>query len=195
MAAALAFAAGCGGGERQDADVPEATYTVAEPAVTYVREQDLAEDSEVSIAVTNKGDETIPNLAVTIEADRDGTQAEAFGTLTNQPQVASRSRPVWIVDDSTGVTSYANTWAVGAVAPNQTRTFRWRITSTRAGRWSVHWRLAGALGNKARVVLDDGDTARGTFVMDVTRKPGQARVDQNGDVVRVSGRDFDENTR
>jgi hypothetical protein len=195
VAVALAFTAGCGGGERQDADVPDATYTVAEPAVTYVREQDLAEDSEVTIAVTNKSDETIPNLAVTVEADRDGTQAEAFGTLTDQPQVASRSRPVWVVDDSNGVTSYANTWAIGAVAPNQTGTFRWKLTSTRAGRWKVHWRLAGALGNGAKVVLDDGETARGSFVVDVSGKPGQARVDENGDVVRVSGRDFDENTR
>jgi hypothetical protein len=194
-AAALAFA-GCGGGdERQDADVPEATYTVSEPVVDFPRRQDLAEDAIVTIAVRNTGDREIPNLAATIEAGRDGTTAAAFGTLSTQKGLASRSRPVWIVDEGYGATAFANTWAIGPVAPGETGTFRWRISSTRAGRWDVAWRLAGGLGNRARVELADGEPARGSVVVDVSSLPGQARVDANGDVVRVSGRDFDENTR
>lgn len=194
-AAALAFAGCGGGGERQDADVPEATYTVAVPVVEFPRRQDLAEDSVVTIAVRNTGEEEIPNLTATIEAGRDGTQAAAFGTLNTQKGLASRSRPVWIVDEGFGATAFANTWAIGPVAPGETRTFRWRISSTRAGRWNVAWRLAGGLGNKARVELEDGEPARGSVDVDVSGLPGQARVDENGDVVRVSGRDFDESTR
>ena len=193
-AAALALAAGCGGGERQDADVRAATYTVERPVVTFPHEQDLAQESVMSIAVTNAGEEQIPNLAVTVEAAREGTRAAAFGTLTEQPGVASRSRPVWIVDEGPGDTAFANTWAIGPVAPGATRTFRWRVSSIRAGRWRVGWRLAGALGNQARVVVKGGRPAAGAVTIDVSSKPGQARVDRNGDVVRVSGRDFDERT-
>ena len=194
--AAVALAiAGCGDDARQDADVPEATYTVSEPVVDFPRRQDLAEDAVVTIAVRNTGDREIPNLAATIEAGRDGTQAAAFGTLSTQKGLATRSRPVWIVDEGYGATAFANTWAIGPVAPGETGTFRWRISSTRAGRWDVRWRLAGGLGNRARVALADGEPARGSIVVDVSGLPGQARVDENGDVVRVSGRDFDESTR
>lgn len=193
-AVALAFAAGCGG-EQQDADVPSATYTVATPVVSFPTEQDLAEHSEMRIAVKNTGETTIPNLAVTVEAGRDGTQAAAFGTLSDQPGLASRSRPVWIVDESTGDTAFANTWALGPVPAGETRTFSWRVSSVKAGRWQVRYRLAGGLGNRAKVVLEDGEPASGERTVDISRKPGQARVDANGDVVRVSGRDFDENSR
>ncbi|MBB4662683.1 hypothetical protein [Conexibacter arvalis] len=194
-AVALAFAAGCGGGERQDAGVTAATYTVAEPVVTFPAKQELAEESELRIAVRNVGRDEIPNLAVTIEADREGTRAAAFGALSEQPGIKSRSRPVWILEDTTGMTAFANTWALGPVAPGATQTFSWRLSAIRAGRWSVDWRLAGALGNKARVVQADGRAASGSLTVDISRKPGQARVDENGDVVRVSGRDFDESSR
>ena len=114
--AALVLAAGCGGGERQDADVRAATYTVEQPRISFPKEQELADETVMSVAVTNAGDEQIPNLAITVEADREGTQAAAFGTLSDQPRLASRSRPVWIVDESPGATAYANTWALGPVA-------------------------------------------------------------------------------
>lgn len=195
-AAALLAFAGCGGDDqRQDADVPDATYTVSEPVVSFPRRQDLAEDSVMTISVKNLGDEEIPNLAATLEAGRDGTRAAAFGALSTQKGLATRSRPVWIVDEAYGTTAFANTWAIGPVAPGETATFRWRVSSTRAGRWSVAWRLAGALGNTAKVELEDGAPARGSIDVDVSGLPGQARVDENGDVVRVSGRDFDESTR
>ncbi len=194
-AAALAFVAGCGGGERQDADVKAATYTVDEPAISFPRQQDLAEESVMTMRVRNAGEETIPNLAVTVEAAGEGTESAAFGTLTDQPGQASRSRPVWIVDEATDDTAYANTWALGPVPAGRTAEFRWHLTSVKAGRWRISWRLAGGLGNKAKVELDDGEPARGELTVDVSRKPGQARVDENGDVVRVSGRDFDENSR
>lgn len=193
-AVALAFAAGCGG-EQQDADIPSATYTVARPVVSFPSEQDLAEHSEMRIAVKNTGDATIPNLAVTIEAGRDGTRAAAFGTLSDQPGLASRSRPVWIVDETTGDTAFANTWAIGPVAAGETKAFFWKVSSVKPGRWQITYRLAGGLGNRAKVVLDDGEPASGTLDVDISRKPGQARIDANGDVVRVSGRDFDENSR
>ena len=193
--AALVLAAGCGGGERQDADVRAATYTVEQPRISFPKEQELADETVMSVAVTNAGDEQIPNLAITVEADREGTQAAAFGTLSDQPRLASRSRPVWIVDESPGATAYANTWALGPVEPGATRTFRWRVSSIRAGRWRVGYRLAGALGNPARGVFEDGAPAAGAVTIDVSSKPGQARIDANGDVVRVPGRDFDEQTR
>lgn len=194
-AVALAFVAGCGGGEQQDAGITSATYTVAEPAIDFPAKQDLAEESVLTMRVKNTGDETIPNLAVTVEAAGEGTESAAFGTLTDQPNQASRSRPVWIVDEAKGDTSFANTWATGPLAAGRTAEFRWELAAVKSGRWTIRYHLAGALGNKAKVVFDDGEPAAGERVVDISRKPGQARVDANGDVVRVSGRDFDENSR
>jgi hypothetical protein len=122
MAAVLVGAAAvgvsaCGGGERQDADEPEGEFPVEIAAAEFPAKQRLAQASEFTLTVRNTGDETIPDLAVTVFTAADaGTEAGAgdeggtgtdddlpvaqgaFSVLSQQAGLAIPSRPVWILE-------------------------------------------------------------------------------------------------
>jgi hypothetical protein len=185
----LAFAGCGGGGEPQDAGEQDETFVVDVTDAAFPARQSLAEETALTITVVNNDDRTIPNLAATIEADGEGTEVEAFGTLNDEPGLASRSRPVWVVDEGprSGDTAYANTWAIGPLAPGRTATFRWRVAAVVPGRHRVSYRLAGSLSGKAKVELEDGDAAADVFTVDISRKPRQAKIDEDGRIVRVPG--------
>ncbi|WP_148260936.1 COG1361 family protein [Conexibacter woesei] len=189
LAAAALVVAGCGG-ERQDANEKDATYRVSVVGAEFPARQQLAEETEMRIVVKNVDDRTIPNLAATIEAAGEGTETVAFGMLTDQPGVSSRSRPVWVVDDGplSGDTAYANTWALGPLEPGDEQTFSWRVAAVVPGRYDVTYRLAGGLGGEAKVEQADGKPAAGRFTVDISRKPRQARIAADGTIVREPAR-------
>ena len=58
--------AACGGGERQDEDEPEGEYPVEITAAEFPAKQSLAQTSNLLLSVQNTGEETVPNLAITI---------------------------------------------------------------------------------------------------------------------------------
>ena len=95
---------------------------------------------------------------------------------------------MWIVDDGPrgGNTAYTNTWALGRMAPGQTKTFVWRVTPVEAGTHTVKYRVAAGLDGKAKATPRRRRRApRGTFTVDVSKEPAQSRVDpETGDVVR-----------
>src|SRR6185436_14666675 len=62
---------GCGGGERQDADEPEGDFPVAIANAEFPAKQRLAQTSDLTLTVRNDGDETIPDLAITINTRRE----------------------------------------------------------------------------------------------------------------------------
>ena len=66
-AAALAVA-GCGGGQRQDADEPSGTFQVDVVRASFPVKQHLAQPERFVIAVRNTGDKTVPNVAVTVSS-------------------------------------------------------------------------------------------------------------------------------
>ncbi len=81
VAALLAFGIGCGGGQRQDAGEPEGEFPVEVTGAEFAPKQKLAETSDLVLEVTNAGDETIPDLAVTLftvaaEVDLDAAAAD-----------------------------------------------------------------------------------------------------------------------
>jgi hypothetical protein len=63
---ALPGCLGCGGGERQDVDEPEGDFPVAIVNAEFPNKQRLAQASDLELSVRNTGDETIPDLAITI---------------------------------------------------------------------------------------------------------------------------------
>lgn len=74
--------AACGGGERQDADEPEADFPVEITSAEFPAKQTLGAHENLTMSVQNTGDETIPNLALTIftvaeEEDNSIADAEA----------------------------------------------------------------------------------------------------------------------
>ncbi|HEV3054830.1 MAG TPA: hypothetical protein VGX45_09270 [Solirubrobacteraceae bacterium] len=216
LAAGLAVTAGlaaCGSGARQDANEPNRTYQV-QVSSSFPVSQRLAQSSTLVITVRNMDpSHTIPDVAVTIcnvtcgyskqdLASGYGTSVEAFAQKINYPtgQLASDSRPVWIVDQAPNppsgcqyscqqggpggaVTAYANTWALGALKPNQTATFDWKVTAVKAGTHVVAWQVAAGLNGKAKARTSTGAIPQGKFDVKVAQAPAQAYVNNNGQVV------------
>ncbi len=98
--------------------------------------QSIARQTRLVLPVRNTGTHTVPNVAVTIDS---------FDYTSNYPQLAADKRPVWVIERGPGAvasppveseevsppgggqTAYVNTWALGALAPGETRTFVWRV--------------------------------------------------------------------
>ena len=176
--AAIAFA-GCGGGTRQDANEPSGTFHVDVVNASFPTKQRLAEPERLVITVRNAGDKDVPNIAVTVNS---------FATRSEQAGVADPSRAVWIVDDGLrgGDTAYVSTWALGRLAPGQTRRFVWRVTAVQPGTHTVKWQVAAGLNGKAKAMLDDNQAPAGTFTVDISSKPSQSHVDPaTGKVIRT----------
>lgn len=187
-AVALAVAAGCGGGDdRQDAGDRRATYRVAVERPSFPAVQALARETQLRITVRNVDDRTIPNVAATIEMGDDGTATAAFGRRSDEPDLSSRSRPVWIVDEGplSGTTAYANTWALGPLPPGEARTFVWRVTPVEPGRYRLRYRLAGSLAGGARLETEQGEPPRGELAVRIVERPVRHRVTDDGRIVRV----------
>jgi hypothetical protein len=94
--------AACGGNARQDASEPTGKFSVEVTTASFPLSQSLSQHAHLVITVHNADSRTIPNVAVTITDGDLGTQSQAFGELIDMPGLASRSRPVWIVDHALG---------------------------------------------------------------------------------------------
>jgi hypothetical protein len=175
--AALAVA-GCGGGQRQDASEPSGTFRVDIVKASFPTKQHLAKSERFVIAVRNSGRKAVPNVAVTVSS---------FASRSQQAGLADPSRAVWVIDASPrgGDTAYTNTWALGRLAPGQTRRFVWRVTAVQAGTHTVKWQVAAGLNGKAKATLSSNRAPAGSVTVDISAKPAQARVDPaTGKVVR-----------
>lgn len=192
--AALALAA-CGGGEeRQDEDEPEADFRVDVTTAKFPNRQRLAETTDLKLGVENTGEETIPDLAVTIFLDEgaDGS----FSTRLDQPGLANPNRPVWVLENkfprvagepapkgsSPGTAAQTNTFAFGSLEPGDTREMVWKVTAVRGGTYTVNYEIAAGLTGKARAVTADGSQPTGKFLVTISTKPPQARVNDQGEV-------------
>jgi hypothetical protein len=173
----LAFA-GCGGGERRDADAPEGTYTVAVERTSFPRKQHLAQRSALVIAVRNDGDKAIPNLVVTVRGFTD-----RLGGARN----ADPTRDLWIIDrgPAGAATAFDDTWAAGRLEPDRTATLRWDLTPVVPGAHKLTYEIAPALTGPARAKLAGGGEPQRSLTVRVSGKPAPARVDpRTGGVLR-----------
>ena len=173
-----AGAAGCGGGERQDADEPSGTYKVEVIGATFPSRQAVAEQSEMSVSVRNADTRAVPNLAVTVNAFARSVQGTAL---------ADQERPVWILDhDPTNARSaYTNTWAMGALQPGEERTLTWRVTAIEPGVHTLRYVVGAGLNGKAKAQTPAGGVPEGSFTVQIADKPPKSRVDpETGKVIR-----------
>jgi hypothetical protein len=177
-AAALAVASGCGGGEKQDAKEPDATFDVKVVSASFPAQQSLSKHTVMKIRVRNDGNETVPNVAVTV--GRQGK--DTFTYESQQPGLADPQRPIWIIDAGPygGTTAYVDTWALGTLKPHQTKTFSWGLTPIRPGNYKIDYLVAAGLNGKAKVRKAD---ASGSFRVNVTGRPAAACVTDSGEVV------------
>ena len=201
---ALALSA-CGGGGDQAASEPSGNYTVTVSTAKFPASQKLAQHTHLVISVHNAGHKTIPDVAVTIcnvtcaypAPKGQGSSSQAFGAGIDQSYLANPSRPLWVIDrgpgvcgyscqnggQGAGVTAYANTWALGRLAPGKTARFDWAVTAVKAGKHVVAWQVAAGLNGKAKAVLSNGSAPKGTFAVNVGRAPAQSYVNNNGQIV------------
>lgn len=180
-ATTLAFA-GCGGGERQDANEPSGTFALEVVDASFPEDQQLAAATEMKITVRNADSKAVPIVAVTVDS---------FSKDSEQSGLADPSRPVWVIDQPPvgGETAYTNTWALGRLEAGQTRTFSWKVTPVQSGTHSVKYKVAAGLDGKAKTARD----LAGDFTVDISDAPAQARVDpETGDVIRSPGSSDDE---
>jgi hypothetical protein len=195
----------CGGGQNQAASEPSGHFTVTVSAAKFPASQRLAQHTHLVIAVHNTGNKAIPDVAVTIcnvtcaypAPKGEGSSSAAFGANIEQTYLANPSRPLWVVDRAPGVcgyscqnggqgaavTAYANTWALGRLAPGKTARFDWAVTAVKAGKHVVAWEVAAGLNGKAKAVLSNGSAPHGTFAVNVGTAPAQSYVNNNGQIV------------
>src|SRR5262249_21589052 len=148
--------AGCGGGQRQDANEPSGNFKVQVVQASFPQKQALAKRSRMVIMVKNIDTKTIPNIAVTVKS---------FDKQLNDPTLADPRRPQFIVNTGPkgGDTAYVGTSALGPLAPGETKRFVWDVTAVMAGKYSLNYAVAAGLNGKAKAILASGATPRGTF--------------------------------
>ncbi len=189
----LALFAGCGGGERQDEDEPEGDFAVEVTRASFPEKQQLAQSSDLVIGVRNAGDQTVPNVAVTVEG---------LNYRKTDPDLADPERPQFVVNgvpreigglpeakDATPLgcdTAYVDTWACGPLAPGKERTFRWSVTAVKAGKYRISYTVGAGLDGNAKAVEDGGGAPQGSFAGNVSDEAPQVRVADDGETV-VSG--------
>ncbi len=190
-AACLLAFAGCGGGERQDENEPEGNFPVEVVEAKFPEDQKLAKSSDLLVTVRNAGQETIPNIAMTVKG---------FDQRKNNPDLADPTRPVFALNgvqvEIAGFpeakdaaprgcdTAYVNTWACGPLSAGAQKTFRWSVTAVQAGEFEVSWRVAAGLDGKAKAVAPGGGPApRGSFSGTVSDEAPDVRVADDGKTV------------
>jgi len=179
-AASVLLVAGCGGGSAQDAGEPSATYTMRVRHPSFPVRQSIAREAKLVLPVRNIGLRTVPNVAVTIDS---------FDYTSNYPELAVDKRPVWVIERGPGAiasppveseevsppgggqTAYVNTWALGALAPGQTRTFVWRVVPVKAGLYTVRYTVAAGLAGKSKARLASGAPVQGQFAVVIAPRP------------------------
>ncbi len=178
-AAALAVA-GCGSEARQDANEPDGTFSVDVTKASFPGKQQIAASQKMTIRVKNTGSRTIPNIAVTVDS---------FNKRSEQPGLADARRPVWVIDEGPegGETAYTNTWSLNRLGAGETKTFEWNVTPVEPGRYTVKYTVAAGLDGKAKATASGGGPVTGTFPVQISKTPEQARVDPaTGKVERVT---------
>jgi hypothetical protein len=198
-------AAGCGGGaERQDVTEPAADFPVQVTRAEFPNRQQISRTQDLELEIRNVGDETIPDLAVTIYTGEEPAQ-EPFQIRLNQTGLADPNRPVWILEEgypklltpgvdrseldespSSGAESAStNTFRFGEVPPGKSKRIVWRLTPVRGGTYPVNYQVAAGLQGKAKAVTPDGGPVSGQFVVTISTKVPQTHVTGSGAVEPV----------
>jgi hypothetical protein len=184
LLAVTAVAAGCGGGEREDASEPAGTFKVEVVDASFPARQHIAESVQLRLRVRNGDDRTLRDVAVTVETKATGENAPvAFGQRRGGAGLADSARPVWVLDRGPegGDTAYVNTWAAGALRAGESRELTWRLVAAKAGAYTIGYRVAPGLAGRPRAA--DGRTS-GSFSVTIADDPVPARVGSDGEVVR-----------
>jgi hypothetical protein len=188
-----ALAAGCGETRHADAGEPRGTFTVQVTHASFPAAQAVARQTQLALAVRNTGTRTVPDVTVAVTS---------FDYLSDYPNLESRLRPVWVVNQGpgrvpnppvesvqvdppgSGTTANYDIWALGPLAPGATRSFVWHVSPVKPGVHRVSYRVYAGLNGKAQAQLADGGPPVGSFTVDIAGRPPQTHVNpETGKVV------------
>jgi hypothetical protein len=97
LAALLAAGIASCGGTRQDANEPSGNFPVQIVSADFASKQQLAQNTNLTLAVANSGDKTIPDLAITIfttsNTSTGNTGTSTTGTTSTGTSSASQELP------------------------------------------------------------------------------------------------------
>jgi hypothetical protein len=170
-------------------------------AITIWTEPEAAPGAETDGEETT-GTETLEDTGEATTTEESGPVAQgSFSVISEQPDLAIPSRPVWILEQGypklAGQTAPAgaeaaqtDTFSFGSLEPNETRAIVWRLTPVQPGTYTVHYRVAAGLQGKAVAVTGDGSIPEGQFVVVITDVPPQTRVTDSGKVVPIGKGDI-----
>ena len=199
---AAAGVSACGEEERQDENEVAGEFPVEVSSAKFPARQRLAETQDLVLEIENTGDETIPDLAITIYTGDEKADG-SFNVRSEQQDLADPNRPVWILENdypkilepdvdvseldaeptAGAETAATDTYAFGPLAPGESITAVWRVTPVVGGTYTVHYEVAGGLDGKAKAVTADGSPVAGEFVTTISTKPPKTRVTDSGAVV------------
>ena len=190
--AGLAVLAGCGGGERQDANEVEGEFAVQIVDASFPARQQLAKRTTMRITVRNAGKKTVPNISVTVDGFNFQRAGDEEVADPSRPRFAVNGVPVEIggtpdAKEATPLgcdTAYVNTWACGPLRPGREKEFVWSVTPVVAGVFRIDYRVdAGLDGNAVAVTAAGGEIPEGTFRGRVSDKAPQSRIAEDGETV------------
>lgn len=112
------------GGSRQDATEPEGQFPVQIVSADFPSKQLLAQNSNLTLSVANTGEETIPDLAITIFTSSNASTEKQGGTTTGTTSTGTDTT-------STGTVPTTNTGTNGEELPQAQGSFE--VRSDQAG--------------------------------------------------------------
>lgn len=209
LGAALLLA-GCGGGmPAQNENEPEGEFPVVVTEASFPTSQSLAQDSSLVIDVRNVGDETVPNVNVTVDGFGRKLR-DPLNPAEIDPSVADPERPVFVVDKSPveflrdpgqgeqslvdrevnppqGAerrgSSFVNTYSLGELPPDENARFRWNLSAVEPGEFKIRYQVNAGLDGNAVAVSEGGEPLSGTFTGAIDPTPPPARVSSDGETV------------
>lgn len=199
LSAAL-FAYGCGGSDDggQFANEPTGEFPVEVIETDFRPLQTVARTYNLTIAVRNSGDETIPAINTEIDLPgRDSTLAFAYGD--KQQGLAMNQRPVWVVEEGWpklagtvgrggATTSDRRTFEFGELEPGDTANMVWRVVAVRPGNYRLRYQVTAGLGPDTRAVDANGRLPQGVLPVRITDFARLTEVNNRGEVVPVDPR-------
>lgn len=170
--------AGCGGGERQDANAPSGTWSVLVEEWKFPKRQFLGTPTDFVLKIRNTDTRDIPDLIVTIDGLR---------MKVDQVGAASEVRPIWLTKDVdySNVTPYnsqlASSYDLGPLAAGDVKTYSVNLTPLRRGNHEVSYSLAGDLFGKAKITDENDEPAADsrTIAIDPTPQFDDSFFDDN----------------
>jgi hypothetical protein len=186
------------GESSSDSNEAVGTYEVNVAEAVFPTEQRLGETSDLRLGMRNTGEQTVPNLTVTIGiAGREGRESSLpFGIHDPLEGLAQADRPVWVLgqsyprladSDEPGGASTSNrkTFAFGPLKPGEAIEAVWKLSAVRAGKYTLVYRIDAGLSGEAKAETSSGVAPGGSFVTEITAETPETEVTNSGQIVEI----------